>query len=657
MRGMASDPVKARCAWPGAMMNRERLDGWCEKGILALVLVILVFGPLALGAVETWQWLVIQGLTLGVMALWGVRLCVSGRPRILWPPVCWAVLAFTGYAMVRYCQADIEYVARQELIQIVVYAFLFLAILNNVQRAELTQVLVLTLVFLGMALAMYACWQFVKRSDAVWNLHSGYLGRGSGTFGYPNSLAAFLEILVPVGLSCVLMGRLSHATKIFAGYAVVAMLAGIGVTMSRGGWLVVMVILPLLCIVLLTQRDYRLQALVLAGGLLLGGAFVVPKANLAQQRLKATLSGEQVDDIRLALWQTGLRMWQDNFWWGMGPAHFDYRFREYRPEMVQRRPDHVHNDYLNTLVDYGVAGAALVAAAWGLLWFGMFKSWNAVRGARDDFARKKSNRFALLVGGGVGLVAILLHSVFDFNLHIPAIAILTVTLMALLAGQTRFATENCWHSGKWVKWVMLAVLAAGIGGLGYAGWRSAREDAWLRQAAREREFSVARQTALEKAWAVEPMNFETTYEIGENYRTRSFLNLGDDPDALAKTAMEWYRRGMKLNRYDGYNWLRYGMCLDWVEPDENTGKEDAAMYYRKADELDPNGGFTAANMGWHYMMTGDYAAARDWFERSLRLIWLDNTIAASYLPIAERRLAEAALKQRKPGENSVAGSP
>jgi hypothetical protein len=33
-------------------------------------------------------------------------------------------------------------------------------------------------------------------------------------------------------------------------------------------------------------------------------------------------------------------------------------------------------------------------------------------------------------------------------------------------------------------------------------------------------------------------------------------------------------------------------------------------YFSRADALDPNGYFTAANIGWHYVQVGDYAAAR-----------------------------------------------
>jgi tetratricopeptide (TPR) repeat protein len=79
------------------------------------------------------------------------------------------------------------------------------------------------------------------------------------------------------------------------------------------------------------------------------------------------------------------------------------------------------------------------------------------------------------------------------------------------------------------------------------------------------------------------------------------------------------------------------MCLDWL-----NRNDEAAPFFDRADLLDPNGYFTAANIGWHYMQLRDYAAAREWLLRSLRLQWLENPIAKSYLELAEQKLAENA---------------
>jgi tetratricopeptide (TPR) repeat protein len=104
--------------------------------------------------------------------------------------------------------------------------------------------------------------------------------------------------------------------------------------------------------------------------------------------------------------------------------------------------------------------------------------------------------------------------------------------------------------------------------------------------------------------------------------------------------MQWYARGMKLNPHEGYNYLRYGMCLDWLDQHDEAGP-----YFNRADALDPNGYYTEANIGWHYVQTGDYAAARPWLERSLRLHGQQNEAAASYLEITGRKLIENASGQ------------
>src|SRR5215510_6205357 len=109
-------------------MSGEVLDKACERAILVIVLAVLAVGPLAFGAVNTVPFVAIQCLTALVLALWAMRLWLNRRFQFLWPPMSWGVVAFALYAIVRYRFADIEYVARQELIRVLTYAFLFLAI-------------------------------------------------------------------------------------------------------------------------------------------------------------------------------------------------------------------------------------------------------------------------------------------------------------------------------------------------------------------------------------------------------------------------------------------------------------------------------------------------------------------------------------------------
>jgi tetratricopeptide (TPR) repeat protein len=173
--------------------------------------------------------------------------------------------------------------------------------------------------------------------------------------------------------------------------------------------------------------------------------------------------------------------------------------------------------------------------------------------------------------------------------------------------------------------------------LGAQAWQRAGETHWLAQAEQFPNFSLERAAALEKAFACEPKNFETAYAIGECFRTQS-LNGGDDFEALGQKALNWYAQSSRLNPHDGDNFLRTGMCLDWLG--QHGEKTEAA--YREAEARDPNGYFTVANVGWHYVQTGDYSAARSYFSRSLKLEWNNNAIAQNYLAICEAKLAERA---------------
>jgi len=618
-------------------MNRETLDQWCERGILALVLIILVFGPLALGAARLQEFLLIQALTAGVLSLWLVRLWLNPRPKFLWPPICWAVLAFVAYAVGRYLICDVEYVGRRELVRILVYAALFLAILNNLHRQESTQIISFTLIFLAMAISFYAVYQFVTRSNYVWFFQVASKGRGSGTYISPNHLAGFLEMLLPLALAYTLVGREKPLMKIFVGYAALVMLAGITVTASRGGWVATLLALSFLCVALLSHRTYRLPALVLLVAMVAAGVFITTQTAFFKTRFSRAVGPNNLDmTTRLDMWDAATRMWRDHFWTGVGPGHYDLRWRVYRPASVQLRPERAHNDYLNTLADWGVIGAAIITASLTALGVGIVKAWKNVRRGENDFSSGMSNKFAFVLGATGGIVALLAHSAVDFNLQIPANAIIAISLMALLSSHWRFATERYWFSaGIALKSGVSLLLVAGITYLGQQDFRLIRECVFLRRAAAAEANSDQQAALLEQAYFVEPRNFETAYTLGEIYRKQSFQGEGDY-ETQAHKAIAWYQRGITNNPINGYNYMRWGMMLDFLGDHVR-----AEPMFLKADELDPNGYFTAAHVGKHYVDAGEYAAARPWLERSL-LLFRTNEIAESNLKLANQRLLEAA---------------
>jgi O-antigen ligase len=646
-------------------MNRELLDRWCERGILSLVLAILLLMPLAFGGrpqmpAGIWldflllnPFLAAQWLTVGVVALWLIRIWLGEGHRLLWPPICWAVLAFTAYAIGRYLTSDIEYVARQELIQVLVYAFVFFAVLNNLHRQETTQIISYALVILAVLISFVAVYQFLKGSDRVWYVMKPYPHRGSGTYISPNHLGGFLEMVLPLGLAYTLMSRLKPLPKVFLAYSSITILAGIAVTLSRGSWIATALALSCFFGVLLFHRTYRLPAFVLLLLLLSLGFLLIPRNLSFEARFRQLLQhGKVDDDQRFALWQPALKVWRENIWWGAGPAHFDYRFRAVRPEEVQSRPDRAHNDFLNTLADWGIVGAALVSSAWLLLAIGVAQTRKFVRSTPSDLGENKgSNKYAFVLGASVGLIAILAHSAVDFNMHIPANALVAVALMALLSSHLRFTSERYWLSLGVASRVAATLLTvAGMIYLTQQSWRQSRENHFLALARQAPNMSAAQVALLERAAAVEPGNGDTAAAIGEALRIHSqeggeyYAEFGGtDYRHLAQQAMDWFQRGMKLNPWDSLSFLGYGWCLDQLGRSGESG-----AYFDRASRLDPNGYYTMAKIGLHYVELLKFAAAKPWLERSLRLQDKDNSIAESYLGIVNARLMEAATNEITP---------
>jgi len=104
---------------------------------------------------------------------------------------------------------------------------------------------------------------------------------------------------------------------------------------------------------------------------------------------------------------------------------------------------------------------------------------------------------------------------------------------------------------------------------------------------------------------------------------------------LALLALPWFEQGMLLNPYETYNYLRTGMCYDWLK--RHAQAED---YFKKAVAMDPNNYYLVAMQGWHYLQKGDYQTAKAWLEKSLTLKHYDNSIASLYLGVVNQRLAE-----------------
>jgi tetratricopeptide (TPR) repeat protein len=128
-----------------------------------------------------------------------------------------------------------------------------------------------------------------------------------------------------------------------------------------------------------------------------------------------------------------------------------------------------HNEYLQTLADYGWAGLALMVLVI------LSHLANGIRFLRWFAAEKfpatgmlGSNTLALTLGGIAALVATLVHAVFEFHAHVGVVAVLGAVVLGMLANpgieSEVFKSRRIWGLRFVMKIVMLAACAAMIYG-------------------------------------------------------------------------------------------------------------------------------------------------------------------------------------------------
>jgi O-antigen ligase len=281
------------------------------------------------------------------------------------------------------------------------------------------------LLVVGAAEAALGCFQaFTTGGDGI----------ATGTYANRDHYAGLLELVLPFAalyaVAILRRGQKPHeapvgpALKASLMFAVAALiLVAILFSLSRMGFLAALASLFVGGSIALGLRGWRvdyqvalpwwrrhLPTAVVALTVALGFVFLPTDALIA--RFSDLAKTDQISaDTRAQIWHDSIGLIRDYWAFGVGLGGFESAFLRYKTVAPMFTVDYAHNDYLQVLAELGIFG--FVSG----LCFVFRVIQKTLRGA--VYATSIDARY-ISIACVASLTAILLHSLVDFNLYVPA---------------------------------------------------------------------------------------------------------------------------------------------------------------------------------------------------------------------------------------------
>ena len=211
----------------------------------------------------------------------------------------------------------------------------------------------------------------------------------------------------------------------------------------------------------------------------------------------------------------------------------------------------------------------------------------------------------LIAAGFTAWAALLVHSLVDFNLHIPANAFMLFALTGLALGRIReeeaarhWSTISLARAGRWVGGLVVVLsLAEGVA----AGWTGLGDIFYEQAYAQAGEVPYSESiNAVKTALAYDRGNAQALMFLGDLYRYQGSRQTAiEDRIADGQKALDAYQLALRANSINDSLIARKGMTFDVMRR-----YAEAFFCYKQAVEAEPYNGLFWYWLGNHYWERG-----------------------------------------------------
>jgi len=424
--------------------------GLLNRAAFLLILTIIVAMTMLYGGVHQPVLALVYASAALLVILWAADSWVNGELRLARSLLQVPLLLLAVYAVIQIIPfgttsdtAGVDNIPRTisadpfatslAAVQLVSLVIFFAGMLIYIDSAKRLSRLAGFLTIFGFAYAFFAILQSVLSPEAIFGIYKPAV-RPFGTFVNRNDYAAMIVMLMSVPLGMLFSGAVAREKRLLYAVAIALMATSLLLSQSRGG--LVAFLTEVILLVLLTRTAKSSKNLLLKFSLALlflltaiGGAiFVGGETSLTR------FSGNDVaveapaqTTSRFHIWTTTARMIADNMPMGVGLGAFPAVYPRNDTGSGSETVNQAHNDDLQLVSDAGVFGAVL-----GILFLYLL-----IRQGRESVRVENGLRRGLAVGALAGTVAVLVHSAFDFVLHITAVSLMFLLLIAMLVASSR----------------------------------------------------------------------------------------------------------------------------------------------------------------------------------------------------------------------------